>query len=89
MFQWDDKGFILYSISPFKKERVAWQKVEKAGFKAVELKSGTVREFLIIVYVTPAGIRRTGTVPMDWVGFRDRVKEEMLGFLKSKGIPSL
>lgn len=89
MFEWDDKGFILYGISPFKKERGAWQKVEKAGFKAVEIKGGKVREFLIIAYVSPAGQHRTGTVPMDWVGFRDRVKEEMQGFLKDKRIPGI
>lgn len=89
MFEWDDKGFILYGISPFKKERGAWRSVEKGGFKAVELKAGKVREFLIITYVSPAGQHRTGTVPMDWVGFRPRVKEEMLRFLKDKGIPGI
>ena len=89
VFEWDDTGFIFYGISPFKRERGAWQKVEKAGFKSVEEKKGKPREYLVVIYINPKGAPRTGLVPMDMVGFGGKVKEEFQGFLKEKGIAPL
>jgi len=89
VFEWNENGFVFYGISPFKKDRGAWQKVDKAGFRDVEDKKGRKREYLIIVYAGPTGAKRTGVVPMDMVGFRDRLKEELQGFIKEKGVAAL
>jgi len=89
VFEWDETGFISYSISPFKKEISTWKNVEKAGFQKMEVKKGKVREFLILYYVTPKGVHKTNLVPMDLVGFKDMVKEEMQKFFKEKGIKQL
>jgi hypothetical protein len=89
VFEWNEAGFVFYGISPFKRDRGAWQKVAKAGFREIEEKKGRKREYLIIVYAGPTGASRTGLVPMDMVGFRDRLKEELQGFLKDKGVSAV
>jgi hypothetical protein len=91
IFEWDDTGFIAYSIAPFRKEVSTWQKVEYAGFQTIELKKGKgkFREFLIIHYVSPNGVHKTNLIPMYMVGFKDRVKEELKALFKEKGIKPL
>jgi hypothetical protein len=89
MFEWDEKGFIVYGISPFKKDIGIWEKVEEAGFMTLEVRKGKKREFLVIQFDNVRGVHRTGMIPMDMVGFSDRVKEEMQDLLKRKNIKKL
>ncbi|MGA2191933.1 MAG: hypothetical protein ABSG42_00950 [Nitrospirota bacterium] len=86
VFEWDDAGFIVYGVTPFNKDRGLWDKVERAGFKAVKDKKGRLREYFVVDYMSGGGVKKTGMVPMDMVGFRDRVKEELLEFLNAKSI---
>lgn len=89
VFEWDDTGFIVYGISPFKKDRGSWDKVEEAGFMTLEARKGRRREFLVIQYDNVKGVHRTGMIPMDMVGFRDRIKEELNEFMKRKNIKKI
>ena len=89
LFEWDDAGFSVYGISPFKRVRVSWSVVTKAGFQTVETKRGKLREFLVIISTRPEGGLRTSTVPMDLVGFRDNVKQEFLEFIRKKKVQPL
>lgn len=86
VFSWDDDGFVFFGISPFKRDAGTWKSAEAAGFKAVEDKKGRPREHLVITYTTPAGVGKTGLVPMDMVGFPDAVRTELDTFLRHKGI---
>ncbi|HLB24760.1 MAG TPA: hypothetical protein VJM83_00380 [Nitrospirota bacterium] len=86
VFEWDGEGFFIYGVNPFKKERCLWPKVEKAGFKTLEAKKGRVREFFMVDYVTQKGARKTGVIPLDMIGFGDRVKKELLELLKDRRI---
>jgi hypothetical protein len=89
MFEWDETGFIIYGISPFKKNIGVWEKVEEAGFMDLEVRRGRKREFLVIQFDNVKGIHKTGMIPMDMVGFRERIKEEMLELMKRKNIKKL
>jgi hypothetical protein len=89
MFEWDETGFIIYGISPFKKDAGVWEKVEEAGFLNLETRKGKQREFLVIQFDNVKGVHKTGMVPMDLVGFPEQVKEEVQGLLKRKNIKKL
>jgi len=89
LFEWDDEWFIFHGILPWKKDAGRWENVEKAGFSSVEVKKGKKRTYLAVIYVNRKGQRATGVVPMDYMGFSDKVTEEFLKFLKKKKIPIL
>ncbi len=85
VFEWNEKDFTVYGINPWKKDRCPWEKAAKAGFRAVPGKKGRIREFFLIDYSTPKG-PKTGVVPMDMIGFQDRIKKELEEFLREKAI---
>ena len=89
LLEWDDTGFALYGLSPFKKDICKWDAVKAAGIKRVETGKGRVQEFLMIIYPNPRGGFKTGTVLMGSVGFADRIKPDFLAFIKKKGIKPL
>lgn len=86
VFEWDENGFTLYGIWPYRKDSGLWDKVEQAGFKNMTVKKGRVREYLMIEFRNRKGFMRTGMVPVDMVGFSRKVKEELTEFLKEKGV---
>jgi len=88
LFEWDDVGFILYGISPFKKTYGSWERTNKAGFKTVENDKGVKNEFLVIIFLNKNRVETVGAVPMKFVGFADKLKTEFLKFTKKNGIPS-
>ena len=89
LFEWDEAGCSTYGLSPYKKVRVPWSAVAKAGFQLVETKRGKIREFLVIISTRPNGGVHTSTVPMDLVAFRDKAKKEFLEFLRKKKVQPL
>ena len=89
VFEWSDKGFIFYGISPFRKSAGLWEYTESGGFRHVETKRGRAHEHLIIVYRDMKGVTKTGAVPMGMVGFADKVKKELLATLREKKIKPL
>jgi len=86
VFECDESGFIVYGLSPFTKEICRWDRVEYVCFKELEVKKGRTREFLLLHYILPDGRHKTNMVPMYLVGFRDKLKSEFLGFMKSMGL---
>jgi len=89
LFSWDDLGFVLYGISPFRKVYGSWERTDKAGFKTIENKNGMKSEFLVIVFLNKERVEKVGAVPMKYVGFADRLKAEFMAFTKEKKIPPL
>lgn len=89
LFEWDESGFIVYGISPFKKHVGAWGKVEAVGFKTVYNKKGKPQDYLIIIFTSNKGMHTTGTVPMDLVGFRDPIKKDLQALIGRKKIRPL
>jgi len=89
VFECNEKAFIFYGISPFKKDAGFWENVEKAGFEMVEAKKGRKREHLVVVYTNAKGLKRTGIVPMDLVGFSGDVKKELLDIFRKNSIKGL
>ncbi len=85
VFEWDEKGFMVYGVNPWKRDRCPWEKAARAGFRALPGKKGKKREFFLVDYATPKG-PKTGVVPMDMIGFPDRVRKDMEAFLKEKSI---
>jgi len=88
LFEWDDVGFILYGISPFKKTYGSWERTNKAGFKKIEDDKGRKNEILVIVFLNKDRVETIGAVPMKYVGFADKLKAEFLKFAKKNNIPS-
>ncbi len=85
VFEWNEKDFTVYGINPWKRDRCPWDKAGKAGFRTVPGKKERVREFFLVDYATLKG-PKIGVVPMDMIGFSDRVKKDMEAFLKEKSI---
>lgn len=86
IFECGELGFVVYGISPFNRESCLWEKLEYVCFKELDEKKGIVKEYLILHYILPNGAHKTNMVPMYMVGYRDRLKDEFLKFLKKKGI---
>ncbi len=86
VFEWNEKDFTVYGINPWRRDKCTWDRAGKAGFRAVPNKKGRKREFFLVDYATPKGVLKTGVVPMDMIGFSDRIKKDMEGFLKEKSI---
>jgi len=89
IFEWGEKGFIFYGVSPFKKNAGLWEYAESAGFRVVETKRGKKQELLVILFKDTKGRSRTGAVPMHMVGFPDKVKQEFLATLREKRVKRL
>jgi hypothetical protein len=89
LFEWDDVGFILYGITPFKKTYGSWERIEKAGFKTVTDNDGKASEFLVVIFLDTERKQTVGAVPMKYVAFDDKLKDEFKTFAKKKKIPQL